>query len=348
MPQKPELLTHPAETFRLFADSGQCKHIFFAGCHDTGYLSLLMPYRGKADRITLIKAASFSPEYYSLELPVEELPAVFRSTSLDGNPLGPAARPNPTFNTNENARKPPQKAPPISDKYIPAALMPRQGNLKYSNQVSDPYVLQDGRRLKASDDNIAQPVQLPAPSHSPTNQFKLPLRREPIAALLPVSTTKTEGLIPVNKDGDRIDVFLPPPKPEAWELYQQRARIHKVCNELHLTGKCLKTNCAFDHSPLEPEAIYVMRYILRGFPCPRKGRCRQAICYNGHICQRDGCSGGKPCKLNHSMHSLDPRVFEWQPPIYQPEPVNGAAISEDSSEEPFMSRTPSLHGGAFI
>lgn len=194
-------------------------------------------------------------------------------------------------------------------------------------------------------------MQLPAPPQSPVNQFKLSLRREPIAALLPVSTTKTEGLIPINKDGDRIDVFLPPPKPEAWELYQQRARIHKVCNDIHLAGRCQKPSCHFDHSPLEPEAIYVMKYILSGFPCSKKGKCRQATCYNGHICQRDGCSGGKPCKLNYSMHFLDPRVFEWLPPIDQPEPGNAAAaagISEDSSDDPFMSRTPSLHGGAFI
>ena len=32
------------EMFRLFIDNSQCKHIFFAGCHDTGYLSLLTPY----------------------------------------------------------------------------------------------------------------------------------------------------------------------------------------------------------------------------------------------------------------------------------------------------------------
>lgn len=83
--------------FRLFADNNQCKHIFFAGCHDAGYLSLLTPYRGKADRITLIKTASFHPEYDKLGLPVREISAVFKSTSasppVGGNNITTATRP---------------------------------------------------------------------------------------------------------------------------------------------------------------------------------------------------------------------------------------------------------------
>ncbi|KOC10822.1 hypothetical protein AFLA70_137g002681 [Aspergillus flavus AF70] len=85
------------EMFRLFADNNQCKHIFFAGCHDAGYLSLLTPYRGKADRITLIKTASFHPEYDKLGLPVREISAVFTSTSasppVGGNIITTATRP---------------------------------------------------------------------------------------------------------------------------------------------------------------------------------------------------------------------------------------------------------------
>lgn len=68
--------------FRLYADMNQCRHIYFAGCHDTGYGSLLTPYKGKSDRITLIKAAGFHREFEELGLPVKEMPSVFMSTSL--------------------------------------------------------------------------------------------------------------------------------------------------------------------------------------------------------------------------------------------------------------------------
>jgi len=70
------------EMFRLFADLNQCRHIYFAGCHDTGYGSLLTPYRGRSDRITLIKAASFHRDFETLGLPIRELPSVFTSTPL--------------------------------------------------------------------------------------------------------------------------------------------------------------------------------------------------------------------------------------------------------------------------
>ncbi|KAL4900766.1 hypothetical protein BDW74DRAFT_170548 [Aspergillus multicolor] len=62
------------EMSRLFVENNQCKHIFFAGCHDTGYLSLLAPYRGNADRITLSKAASFHHEFNQLDFAICELP----------------------------------------------------------------------------------------------------------------------------------------------------------------------------------------------------------------------------------------------------------------------------------
>ena len=90
-----------AEMFRLFADNNQCKHIFFAGCHDVGYLSLLTPYRGKADRITLLRGASFHREYETLNLPIWEIPSVFVST--------PLSTPVPSAPANSNGSTAPSR-----------------------------------------------------------------------------------------------------------------------------------------------------------------------------------------------------------------------------------------------
>lgn len=79
--------------FRLYADMNQCRHIYFAGCHDTGYGSLLTPYRDKSDRITLLKAAGFHREFEELGLPIKELPSVFMSTPLTITKLGPPINP---------------------------------------------------------------------------------------------------------------------------------------------------------------------------------------------------------------------------------------------------------------
>lgn len=73
------------ETFRLFADNSQCKHIFFAGCHDAKYMHLVSPYRNTTDKVTLIKGPSVVPMFGTLGLPMEELPSVFRCTKIEEN-----------------------------------------------------------------------------------------------------------------------------------------------------------------------------------------------------------------------------------------------------------------------
>lgn len=91
--------------FRLFVDLNQCRHIYFAGCHDTGYGSLLTPYRGRGDRITLLKAAGFHREFEALDLPIRELPSVFMSTPLTNSkpPTGPVGASIPKFNGGNGA-----------------------------------------------------------------------------------------------------------------------------------------------------------------------------------------------------------------------------------------------------
>ncbi|EHA27401.1 hypothetical protein ASPNIDRAFT_140582, partial [Aspergillus niger ATCC 1015] len=66
------------EMFRLFADNSQCKHIFFAGCHDS--------------------AANFHSEYERLGLPVRELPALFMSTPIGGT--GSPSNHTPSLSTS--------------------------------------------------------------------------------------------------------------------------------------------------------------------------------------------------------------------------------------------------------
>jgi hypothetical protein len=69
---------------RLYADNTQCKHIYFAACHDVGYISDLTPYRGNSERFTLVRTSSarFHLEFNKLGMNVEDFPGVFRSTSL--------------------------------------------------------------------------------------------------------------------------------------------------------------------------------------------------------------------------------------------------------------------------
>ncbi|KAB2569487.1 hypothetical protein DBV05_g11838 [Lasiodiplodia theobromae] len=143
------------------------------------------------------------------------------------------------------------------------------------------------------------------------------------AADLPRPTPETEGMIPVNKYGDRLDFYLPRPTAEEYSAYNAMAKEpgRKPCNEYQLRGHCPSlaagNDCEYDHNPLSPELFHVLKVIVQGYPCPKQGACRKSDCYNGHVCQRPGCRGIYPCKFknDYRAHNLDPKVAEWVPAI---------------------------------
>ncbi|KAL3469563.1 hypothetical protein BJX99DRAFT_69162 [Aspergillus californicus] len=302
------------ELFRLFADNNQCKHVFFAGCHDTGYLSLLTPYRGRTDRITLIKAASFHPEFENLEFPVRELPAVFMSTQPNGGHVPPPNIPT---------------APKVCTHY-------QKGICRYGTQCTKIHIT-SGQQLSKTLDDITSPS---ISSHSKdfgrsrensyakdSNYNKdpwiAPRDQEFYSATLPFMNVKLLDFIPVNKDRERIDSYVPLPNRESWEVYARRSKLCKPCNKHHLAGDCDNDNCDFDHNPVDSNSLNVMKCILRQHACPKGAGCRSIKCYLGHHCQRAGCKGVKPCKFNRYAHSMDVAVADWDAPIER-------SASEDS------------------
>jgi hypothetical protein len=135
--------------------------------------------------------------------------------------------------------------------------------------------------------------------------------------LLPTPSSATDKLIPVNKDGDRLETYSPQPSEEAWNMYRKRASRHKVCNRYHLSGKCHDEDCEFDHSKLPPQVLEVLGFILKQIPCPRGSACRLAKCYSGHICRKDGCRGRTGCRFKPNKHVpyIDINVADWVSPI---------------------------------
>src|SRR5699024_6411970 len=75
-----------------------------------------------------------------------------------------------------------------------------------------------------------------------TSSISSPLD-ETISDLLPNSTPQNERLIPVNKNGERIDTSLPRPSATSWSMYQRRSRLSKPCNKYHVTGDCYAEDC---------------------------------------------------------------------------------------------------------
>ncbi|KAL2857288.1 hypothetical protein BJY01DRAFT_231040 [Aspergillus pseudoustus] len=296
------------EMFRLFADNNQCKHIFFAGCHDTGYLSLITPYRGKADRITLVKAASFHHEFDRLDLPVRELPSVFMSTQTAGN-----RAPSPTISI--------PTAPKICPYY-------QRGACRYGNSCKKIHISPGQQLSKTPEHSTRASI---SSSHEKDNSNVR--ETEFYAENLPYMNVKSLDCIPVNKDGERVDTYVPPPSPDVWEVYVKRSKVRKLCNNYHLGGSCSNENCEFDHSAVDSNSLNVMKHILRLHVCSKGSNCRVLNCYVGHHCQKGGCRGVKPCRFGWRAHILDVTVAQWEVPIEQATPgdssVSPASIDDD-------------------
>lgn len=205
--------------FRLFADINQCKHTFFAGCHDAGYLSMLTPYRGMSDRITLLKGASFHPEFRTLGLSISEMPSVFMSS-----PLGESAM--PTASKALMACKFFQKV------FRSLKLQVNPRNMLTTSRVSANTAKIVLSNIQCHNSNFLKPTTIPMtgpPRPPPDNKIITP-------PCFPPTNIKSEEYIPVNKDGHRIDTYLPQPPNEDWLVYNRRAKQHKLCNAYHLGG----------------------------------------------------------------------------------------------------------------
>lgn len=64
----------------LYATNPQCKHIYFAGCHDGGYITDLATYSGVKERFTLVTSSDikFQNDYKRLDMGIEKIPGLFQ------------------------------------------------------------------------------------------------------------------------------------------------------------------------------------------------------------------------------------------------------------------------------
>jgi hypothetical protein len=130
------------------------------------------------------------------------------------------------------------------------------------------------------------------------------------AASLPYMNARSLDFIAVNKDGERIDTYVPPPSQDSWDTYARLSKSYRPCNSYHLAGSCNSEKCEF-------------------------AGCRSLKCYFGHHCQKGGCKGAKPCKFGRHAHTLDVVVAQWDEPIER-------HTSEDSSASDGSANTISM------
>lgn len=360
---------------RLYAENAQCKHIFFAACHDAGYVSELTPYRNHRDRFTLIRTPGlyFHDEFNKLGLGVEELPGVFRPTGSAMDAIYPKPQQALSHNTNNNnsnnviLNKP---TPPLAPSSPAASKTPltgtgefcqfyRMGKCRYGDHCKNMHINSQTSTLPIRNNSRLSrdwrpDTVTPTSDHNgvgiPTkprenNGVKTYLQQADVIKQLPKKEDIPDGHVAVNTNQQRLDAYIQQPTTEAESRLKSRSAIQRLCNSKHLTGSCPNPKCEYDHGPLDEDLIPALEWLSRSLPCPRRSSCRNAECTSGHVCQKPDCKhrGGRAyCKLGWTMHFDNLAVDRFVPAVSK-QTTNG---DQDGSIQNTAMQSYSVHSNS--
>lgn len=181
---------------------------------------------------------------------------------------------------------------------------------------------------------LARPAD-ESPKQLWSTQQIVPRSKELLFSQLPPISLKSSEYIPVNKVGERLDIYCPQPSSEALDEYHRRAKMAKVCNSYHLSGECGDMGCPYDHSDVPDTLVDVLRFIVLQHPCTKGGACRSIKCYLGHLCQKPNCKAVKSwqCRFNHKAHTIDLTVAQWVNPIEITDGEQSSASDDSTTAE---------------
>ncbi|KAM0520542.1 hypothetical protein ACHAPE_002936 [Trichoderma viride] len=132
----------------LYATNPQCKHIFFAGCHDSGYIADLTTYSGIRDRFTLVTSSDikFQDDYKQLDMGIEKIPGLFQPVPAQDSPDHQSSR-SRSGSTKGASRDWRLTATPIWDSHSGSPTKKQQkckfyrsGTCKYGNDCKNLHV----------------------------------------------------------------------------------------------------------------------------------------------------------------------------------------------------------------
>lgn len=251
------------EHMRLYVPITQCKHIYFAPCHDTGYLPVLESYcrdQKTASRITLVETRPSEYGFRALGLNMINMPRLFRSEDI-------VVRPELT--TSRSAQN--------QQFVVPASATM---NKTVDVQPTMPVALVDVSTNTASSSWATVGKNIPA--------------QKTISIAAKNAPTPKSCLLNVNDE--RLDSELPRPDGAAESRYLAAVdKYGKYCNEYHLTGKCTQGDkyCPYHHgTKLVKSDLLVLTHKARSLHCINRSRCRNVDCTFGHVCKF-----GKLCRF---------------------------------------------------
>ncbi|KAK6426666.1 hypothetical protein LTR95_016099 [Oleoguttula sp. CCFEE 5521] len=316
---------------RFFDANHQCQHIYFAGCHNVGYINDVLA--SSQNRITLVRNHAFQHRFQELGMRLEEFRKVFRSTPLEstdsqGTKSAPSHHPAQT--------KAAVAEPHAIQKFMPHRTIQRsmppcafyqKGTCKNGDGCKFPHVKIDtNEALSANWRSTLDSREDTRFTSSADNDFMRGNRRTTEQAVNGASNSAEDFTslpdidesplvkVPVNSKNQRLDPQHPSCTPEDRRECNERIGRHKLCNKYHLNDTCTDSACEYDHRPISEGMRAHLKSIASGQPCKRKGECRYPDCILGHVCQRADCTrrGGKAfCKLPMAAHYLDMHVAHY-------------------------------------
>ena len=340
--------------FRQFVDNTQCRHIYFAGCHDVDYINELIPYRNNREKVTLVRNYATHPEFTKLGMRIEDFPGIFRTTPIDPSNVQPYKASTPAYkapsasNATEQSKAKPcyfftkglceygdgcvnlhVKSTNGNGSFNTGAQnQPSSNNASWWNSATEPKFGSTG-----DSDFMRSNGHTPHPSSTSNSDQTDP----DFSAMLPHADSAPPGFVALNSKGERLDVYIPPVTAGTRNRFAQRIANKKLCNKFHLAGDCPDLDCPFDHSPIDEDLHNYLRSIAAATPCTRRSTCKNLTCLNGHVCQKPDCKyrGGKVfCKLPGPMHYVQLQFKEWVPGVSPPQGKRERTPSRNASGSP--------------
>ncbi|KAK5679377.1 hypothetical protein LTS10_008192 [Elasticomyces elasticus] len=319
--------------FRHFIEDGRCKQVYFAGCHDTGYVAELTQHAASRDRITLVRHYAFHYHFRSLGLREVSLGEVFRSGPLEFDRMG--AKPWKPTGTSAIDRALAEGEETLAGPMQPACAYWPLGICKLGKTCRFRHDKQDTRQVDASSEEegntnprrelnegeIDQPIpslvtgvapiaseeqNLSSRLHTPSTSLN---RIKQKAFKNRLARTGPEDMVLVNRAGHRLDYYARDVTSEDVKVYENRTAVVKLCGRHHVLRNCSRGSlCGSDHGPEATEVIDVLKVHMYAVPCDQKGTCRFLDCTRGHICQRTYCvfrGGDEKCNFSAEAHAQE-------------------------------------------
>lgn len=310
--------------FNHFFKNFQCKKIFFAGCHDNGYLHDLREHVGDPDakeRIVLLETTPAEPGFVTLGFSMIRLDTVFRSEPLWNekkstypNHLLPSQSvhssvPLERSTVDGGSRGRPELSPAHQPPESLVTMTPSDGTRSPSPMLS-------AASLAASSVQPSAPTASVSTSGNGGISIKYPSSYAAAGGAsghqnitLQAAKTKNPKTIEYNKYHHRLD---PPiknpgfnnPSQATYKAKADRIKPAVFCNHHYLAGNCkLGDECERDHSTkLTPGEVAIHRYRARTSVCPAGPACDDYSCFLSHHCLHDPYCNRSDCKFKNTRY----------------------------------------------